>query len=358
MCAVRIRFGWSTFLSLLFNKGAVRRHADRRILWQMTTFTLLLTIINLLFIYAVAHGEFFEQMKAFLIRLSLDDRDVAVMALIGFSAIVLIIGFYVMQVHRLIKDIQRLAELRDRAIEIKSQRQKLEALGQLSAGISHEINTCLQSILVSCELAKNATDNPEALNRCLDKAVRNSYHARRVVENVLAFSEQGGALQVVPCRIESLLADAVDYSRTFLPTAVNVTQDIAPDLHDVEVDRSAFIHIIQNLLNNAAHAMDFTGDIKLSCLKELELEQDNAFNLKPGTYTECLVADTGRGIPPEQVEKIFEPFFTTKGGQGTGLGLSIVYGMMEAMGGHISVLETAAGGTTFRLMLPTIRTLP
>jgi signal transduction histidine kinase len=123
---------------------------------------------------------------------------------------------------------------------------------------------------------------------------------------------------------------------------INVVQDLDPELPPVLADASQFQQVFMNILMNAVQAMEERGVITI-------VSRHNT----AAKFVEVAISDTGRGIPPEQIDRIFDPFFTTKAsGQGTGLGLSIAYGIVTTHGGRISVQSEMGKGSTFTIRMP------
>jgi two-component system NtrC family sensor kinase len=221
---------------------------------------------------------------------------------------------------------------------------KLASLGQLTAGIAHEINNPLTGVLTySSFLLKRAPDDSE-MKEDLGTVVREAKRCREIVKGLLDFSRQVPTLKtLVDCNetIERSL-DIVDNQLNV--SNIRVTKTLQPDLPKVTGDASQLLQVLINLLVNAADAIgERGGEIVIS---------SNAKDLKEGPYVEIKVADTGCGIPSHQIDRLFEPFFTTKGTEGTGLGLAVVWGIITEHGGTIAVDSKPDRGTTFTLRLP------
>jgi len=229
-----------------------------------------------------------------------------------------------------------------------AQSERLASLGMLAAGVAHEINNPLGGILAltSLTLEDVAADDPCRGN--LAEVVRQTERCRDIVRGLLDFSRQS-----------DVSMETVDINRTLRNTLALVTQQatffnvtvierLDPDLPLVTADRSQLQQVFLNLLLNAAQAMEERGTITITSRYSQGDES-----------AEVLLADTGRGIPAEDISRVFDPFFTTKAnGQGTGLGLAIAYGIITRHGGTISVRSELGVGTTFVIRLPTAAAAP
>ncbi len=209
------------------------------------------------------------------------------------------------------------------------QSEKLSAIGQLVAGVAHEINNPLQGIVGFSELLamEKTMDNKELAGDYVRRISREAERVRRIVQNLLSFARQHGPQREL-ASINDLLTRALDLRLYYLRTNnIEVTMDLDPKLPITVVDPYQLQQVFLNLINNAQQAMSdafHRGHLTVRS----RLIGDNTIRLE--------VEDDGPGIPEEQVSKIFDPFFTTKEvGQGTGLGLSICYGLVQEHGGRI-----------------------
>ncbi|HSF09284.1 MAG TPA: ATP-binding protein, partial [Nitrospirales bacterium] len=139
-------------------------------------------------------------------------------------------------------------------------------------------------------------------------------------------------------------------------TTIEIRSALEADSTVVFADPTQLHQVVMNLCANAEFAMRQEGGILDLTLTSIELTPISVVefpSLKPGTYLQLTIRDTGQGIPAHVLERIFEPFFTTKdSGEGTGLGLAVVHGVIVGHGGHISVSSTLGQGTTFTILLP------
>jgi two-component system, NtrC family, sensor kinase len=229
------------------------------------------------------------------------------------------------------------------------QSQKLAAIGQLSAGIAHEINNPLAIIRQEAEwlqqLVKKAESvappEKEELQGSLHQIVQQVDRCTEIIRNLLDFA-----------RKREPVIQGVDINRTIEDMTmlvekeakhhnIKIVREYAPDLPAIYSDAPQLRQVFLNLLTNAAHAIGKDGAITI------------ATGRAAAGSIYIMISDTGCGIPAEDLEKIFDPFFTTKPeGQGTGLGLSICHGIIQRLGGEIRVTSTVGQGTIFTITLP------
>jgi PAS domain S-box-containing protein len=224
------------------------------------------------------------------------------------------------------------------------QSEKLASLGRLAAGVAHEINNPLTSILLYANLMREKLEKNHPLEKNLTYILEDTERCKEIVKNLLAYSRQ-----TIPKRGFFQLNDVIDQSlrlirdqKLFLHIKVVEKKAASPLL--VNADKNQLCQVVINLIINAIDAMDGHGTLTLKTFEDG----------KSGKA--CLeVSDTGGGISHENMSKIFDPFFSTKElGKGTGLGLSMAYGMMEENHGRIFVKTTGPQGTTFALELPVV----
>ncbi|MCK4410375.1 MAG: HAMP domain-containing protein, partial [Candidatus Eisenbacteria sp.] len=218
---------------------------------------------------------------------------------------------------------------------------KLATLGQLAAGIAHEINNPLGGIVMYSHMLEE--DLVKAENReNVRKIAREADRCKAIVKGLLDF-----ARQTKPERTESNINHVVNEVIALLEQQsifhnISIVKDQSPSIPLVEVDVGQMQEVFMNLILNAAQAMDGSGT--LTAITRL---------VKDATVVEIEIRDTGPGIPSDKTDKIFEPFYTTKEiGRGTGLGLSIAYGIIERHHGSIHVESEVGRGTSFFVRLP------
>ncbi len=234
---------------------------------------------------------------------------------------------------------ERLKEYAKRKI-LESER--LAFLGQLAAGVAHELNNPLQGIVTYSHLLLEEKDLKDPQADFLRKIVKQADRCSKIIRGLLDFSRQRTAVKT-PSDVSAILHECLSLvERQPLFHNIQVDRGALGPLPPVVVDPSQIQQVFMNLILNAAEAMNGSGCLTLA----------TRFN-ETQKGVEIAISDTGRGIPAEQMEKIFEPFFTTKEvGRGTGLGLAICYGIVKGHGGSISVESKVGEGTTFTIRLP------
>jgi signal transduction histidine kinase len=240
---------------------------------------------------------------------------------------------------------QRTAELRATTQQLW-QAAKLASVGELSAGIAHELNNPLATICLRVEsaLARTAADDPR--RRALEVIQQEAKRMGDLVSNLLQFSRRGADVRSTVDIGEELTKATELIDHHLRKRAVRVAHHYDPQAPAIAADRQKLRQVFLNLLTNAADAMPQGGELRLKvALATLE-------NNQPGVAIE--VTDTGQGIKPEHLPSVFEPFFTTKEeGKGTGLGLAICRRIVQEHGGQM-VIESQPGlGTTVRVLLAT-----
>lgn len=240
--------------------------------------------------------------------------------------------------------------------------QKMEAIGQLAAGVAHDFNNILtiiqgHSVLVQRRLAGNPN---EALSESLRQITEAAERAATLVRQLLAFSRR----QVMQPRLLDLNEVVKNLSRMLRRTlGEDIQLDIkcAESLAGIHADPGMIEQVILNLVVNARDAMPNGGRLTLAT-STVSFNGDNLSEQserRAGEFVCLSVADTGCGMAPEVKQRIFEPFFTTKEvGKGTGLGLSMVYGIVKQHEGWIEVESQLGIGTCFRIYFPVRQQAP
>jgi two-component system NtrC family sensor kinase len=230
--------------------------------------------------------------------------------------------------------------------------EKMASLGQLAAGVAHEINNPLTGILLYGGLLLEGLRSDDPLYQDVKFIIEDANQCRNIVKSLLAYSRQTQANK------ETLhLNDLVEQSLSLIrDQSLFINIEIVKELSDepmlVKVDRNQLNQVVINLVINAVDAMERKGTLTLRTYCDKGKRKVAGKNL-PAGFAYLEVSDTGCGIAEDNIPRIFDPFFTTKDqGKGTGLGLSTVYGIVQANAGNIWVKETSKEGTTFILELP------
>jgi len=227
-----------------------------------------------------------------------------------------------------------------------AQAQKLAAIGELVAGVAHELNNPLTGILGFAHLLMEK--GPEAAMRDdLEKIAGEARRAARIVRNLSAFSREASSSRLSrrPVDIDELIGKTLELRGYQLNVSgIDVVLALAGDLPRTAADPDELQQVFLNIINNAEQAMAGRGSRK-SLVIRTERSQSGGIRIQ--------IRDSGAGIPEKVMDRIFDPFFTTKdSGRGTGLGLSVCYGIVRAHGGSIGVANQAEGGAVFTVDLP------
>jgi signal transduction histidine kinase len=222
------------------------------------------------------------------------------------------------------------------------QSEKMSAIGQLIAGIAHDLNNPLASVVGFSDFLAESGDVPQALAEPLRVIRQEAERAATIVKNLLSFARRQEG-EHSPHPIQPLLESVLGLlNNELMALKVDATLVIEPGIPDIQMNPNQIKQVFVNLLNNAAQAIASTG--------------------RPGTITVTAkrwldgvavsVADNGPGISEELLPRVFEPFFTTKShGEGTGLGLSICHGIVKEHGGRITLESSPGTGATFTVEL-------
>ena len=230
---------------------------------------------------------------------------------------------------------------------------KLASVGEIAAGVAHEINNPLAIIYEEASLMSDILD--PSFGQQLDVAEFRerlgaiqaaSLRGRDITRKLLAFSRQDEP-ELAPVQLEKIVERVLKVKELDLRTSnIEVRQEFSPELPEIVASANQLEQVLLNLVNNARDAIGRGGRITLRTRVE-------------NGSVQLDIEDTGHGMTPEVLGKVFFPFFTTKGvGKGTGLGLSISYGIIKSMGGRIEVQSRVGAGTTFTLFFPLPRSTP
>jgi PAS domain S-box-containing protein len=232
---------------------------------------------------------------------------------------------------------------------------KMEAVGQLAGGISHDFNNLLGIINGYSEILLENPRFGEVTRRRLGEILKAGQHASSLTRQLLAFSRK----QILQPRVLSLnhvLAEVDKMLRRLIGEHIEVTTVLDPNLEAVTADPTQMEQVILNFCVNARDAMPEGGRVTIETAN-VEVDETIAaqhFPMEPGRYVRLAVSDTGIGMEKETLSHVFEPFFTTKGSdKGTGLGLATVYGIVKQSGGYVWAYSEPGQGSTFSVYLPT-----
>lgn len=230
--------------------------------------------------------------------------------------------------------------------------QKMEILGVLAGGISHDFNNLLAIISGFCEMAQARVTQDEKIGRYLNEIREATRRASALVRQILVFSRkpEDGLKQV---HLNQLIDDIVRLLKETFPRDIEFEEDLCKSLPAVQADSNQLQQVIMNLCVNARDAMRGGGTLTLRTRLQTGAELARLGADAHGRYVTVEVSDTGCGMTPEVKQRIFEPFFTTKDkDSGTGLGLAVVVGIVSNHGGLIDVRSAPGEGTSFLIHLP------
>ena len=233
------------------------------------------------------------------------------------------------------------AELEETQIQL-IRKEKLASMGQLAAGVAHQLNNPLGTILLFSDILSQDMPEGDQSNEDVQMISKEAHRAKDIVTALLNFARQQ-KVWAQPTALDTMLHELVEHARQQPAFAhIQIVEKIAPDLPQIEADPTQLPNIFVNLVDNAADAMPEGGTLTIQADPSPERQS-----------VVVQVKDTGCGIPQEHVKQLFSPFFTTKPvGQGTGLGLSIAYGVVKMHQGTIQVRSKVGEGTTFTISLP------
>ncbi|MEM6462584.1 MAG: ATP-binding protein [Pseudomonadota bacterium] len=238
----------------------------------------------------------------------------------------------------------------ERALKIS---QRLEAIGQLCGGVSHDFNNLLTVIVGNLELLDNRIEDPGE-RELLHEALEAAQLGADLTGGLLAFAKRG-ILRPEVVDVNALIQDLSGILTRTLGSQITFEIILADSLWKTRADPGQFETALLNLVLNARDAMPNGGSLIIETDSSV-IDREYAapeVQLEPGDYVRISVSDTGEGMSDETLERVFEPFFTTKKATGgTGLGLSMVYGFAKQSGGNVTIYSESGFGTTVNLYLP------
>ncbi len=217
---------------------------------------------------------------------------------------------------------------------------RLVKIGQLTAGVAHELNEPLGNILGFSQLSSKVADLPKQVHKDLENITKAALHAREIIKKLMYFSRQTPPRETL-VNLNRLIEDGIYlFESRCAKNGIMVTTKLCPDLPVIKADMSQLQQVFTNLMVNALHAMPGEGNLDI----ETSFDKDHVY---------LLVQDSGIGMTRETLKQIFLPFFTTKDiEQGTGLGLSVIHGIVKSHGGSIDVKSRIGHGACFRIKFP------
>lgn len=259
-----------------------------------------------------------------------------------------VIGFYLLSI-----DITR----RKAAESALTRAHKMDALGRMASGISHDFNNLLTVILGNLIPLSEQLRDPVQIEGFLTPAISAARRGSSLTKRLLTLARRE-QFDPVPTDIDAAIGEICTLLASSLPAGLRIERRLGGDLPPALVDHAQLEMALLNMAMNARDATGGQGTITITTSTyALQAEEAEFFHMRAGTYIRIAFADDGAGIEPELAEKIFEPFVTSKAaGAGSGLGLSMVYGFVRQSNGAIWVESTPGKGATFIILLPDAET--
>ena len=230
--------------------------------------------------------------------------------------------------------------------------EKLASVGLLASGVAHELNNPLTGILTFSHLLRQKMPDKSADAEDMDLVIRETKRCAAIIKRLLDFAREKQPEKKFT-DINQVIEDTVRIvERPAHLRDIEITMDLDRSLPPVWIDADQIKQVIMNMVVNAQHAVEEKGSIAIST-RRAATPRMTPQSGEPVPMVEITIADTGCGIPEQNLRRIFDPFFTSKDvGKGTGLGLSVSHGIIEGHGGLIEVQSTVGEGSTFRVFLP------
>lgn len=241
---------------------------------------------------------------------------------------------------------------RNRLLDAVQMAQKMNTIGELAGGIAHDFNNLLTVIVGNLEMLETSKNDEESLD-LIAEARQAANRGAQITSRLLSFSRQK---TLIPKRlnINDVVLDLSDLLTRSAGSSIIVSLMLSPNICTVKADQSQLDNALLNLTINARDAMPNGGTLTISSRNRSVSPTDaEPLQIPAGKYAELVVADTGTGIEPDELQRIFEPFYTTKPKSGgSGLGLSMAYGFAKQSGGILQVQSKRGEGSTFSMLLP------
>jgi len=236
------------------------------------------------------------------------------------------------------------------------QSQKMEAIGVLAGGVSHDLNTLLGIMLGYGDMIRDDIGEGSLVRDNLEELMDAGYQAKKLIKQLIDFARPS-EVKREPLGLSVIIEESIKLLRSSQPKTIKTHQSIEVKSDIVMGNASQIKQVIMNLGINAGRAIgDNMGELGVSLTSvEVNAELASLKEVDPGSYFRLTVSDTGCGMDPELMEHIFEPFYTTKKvGEGSGLGLSVVHGIVKSHGGFVNVESELGKGSRFHVYLPKI----
>ncbi len=275
-----------------------------------------------------------------------ETQIIAIFISLAGALVIIFMAFFISG--QLVKRIARLDSEKEVMNQQIVETGKLASIGELAAGIAHEINNPVAIMVEEAgwiqdllEEGIDKADNFEEFKRALNQIETQGHRCKGITHKLLSFARKTDS-RVETLQLNEFVTEVVDLlSQKFKYANIDVDVQLYPDLPAIQASATEIQQVLMNILQNAVYAMEKTGG-KITIMTGVDDQ-----NISIG------INDNGPGIPSDNLARIFDPFFTTRPvGKGTGLGLSICYGIINKMGGRIDVESKLDEGTTFTIVLP------
>lgn len=245
---------------------------------------------------------------------------------------------------------ERTAELRLAEAEV-ARGEKLASIGQLAAGIAHELNNPLTGVLTFTSLLRKKMPEGSTDAEDLDLVIRETKRCASIIRRLLDFAREKTPEKAL-VNLNQLVEETVRFvERSAALQQVELVTDLDEELPQLSVDADLIKQVLMNIIVNGQQAIEGPGRVTVRSRLRPPRRLAGATEALP--VVEIAISDTGCGIPPANLQRIFDPFFTSKEvGKGTGLGLSVSYGIVRSHGGEIEVESAVGEGSIFRILLP------
>ncbi|MEE9554544.1 MAG: ATP-binding protein, partial [candidate division Zixibacteria bacterium] len=236
------------------------------------------------------------------------------------------------------------------------QSQKMEVIGTLAAGITHDLNNMLASIIGYSEISERMLGDDKKLAGHVSKIKNAGERARKLVRQILYLSKKHKTSNEI-CSLNSIIDECLELLSPSIPSYITIEWSKPKADHLIEAETTQIYQVVMNLCINAIHSMKDEGLLRISLAENnTDTNSLSVPEIQPGQYIRLKVMDTGKGMGQDTLEHIFSPLFTTKSEEGgTGLGLSVVQYIVNKYGGHISVESVLGKGTTFYAYFPSAK---
>lgn len=270
-------------------------------------------------------------------------REKAIAACQGLAEVSMCLPYLVEELEETCRELQESHTELEHTHQRLVQTERLASMGQLSAGVAHEINNPLGTVLIYSHMLLRQLQETDPNRADLEMIVNEATRCKKIVRGLLDFARQS-RVSKAPTDIAAIIEDVITVMEPRAETAhVTLKSEIEPGLPTMMVDGDQVKQMVVNLVRNGIEAVKTPGG-EVAVRARLQRNDGHVI---------LEVADTGEGIPEDNLSKLFTPFFTTKEmGKGTGLGLAICYGIVKMHSGDISAQSEVGKGTTFTVSLP------